>query len=320
MPRLNTRWFSIFLALAAALLTLVAVAGWASFEEGANLQSKYNAFGVDVNSTDEANQFTNWTNSPLALAIDFSFDSFDPSKGSTALGFNLAYVPLNDLRAENVTQIGVLQTPTVPVRLVLQSVTNDFQANSVMVASVGQTQVLNGDVNRYSFDVFTIEYDIYAFTSPSNTTYGSPLPLTIYAAGAVQGFKIETTFRALADDGSGVRISTTVSRSPITKAFAVIIILVMWCLSGGVFTVAISVWFQGRKADTSLIAMATGLLFALPSVRNSQPGIPVVAGTTSDMIGFFFNVVLVAASAFSLVVNYIIKNRRGPVTDTKLPV
>lgn len=69
----------------------------------------------------------------------------------------------------------------------------------------------------------------------------------------------------------------------------------MWCLSGGVFTVAISVWFQERKADTSLIAMATGLPFALPSVRNSQPGIPVVAGTTSDMIGFFFNVVLVAA-------------------------
>lgn len=128
------------------------------------------------------------------------------------------------------------------VRLVLQSVTNDFRANSVMVASLGQTQVLvcifsllpgrsiliqhqNGDVNRYPFDVFTIEYDVYAFTSPSNTTYGSPLPLTIYAGGAVQGFKIETAFRGLADDGSGVRISTTVSRNPITKAFAVIIIL-----------------------------------------------------------------------------------------------
>ncbi|KAJ7895293.1 hypothetical protein B0H14DRAFT_3426437 [Mycena olivaceomarginata] len=240
----------------------------------------------------------------MALAIAFSFDSFDPSKGSTALGFNLAYVPLNDLRAENVTQIGVLQPPTVPVRLVLQSVMNDFRANSIMVASLGQTQVLNGDVNRYPFDVFTIEYDVYAFTSPSKH----------------DGFKIETAFRGLADDGSGVRISTTVSRNPITKAFAVIIILVMWCLSGGVFTLAISVWFQERKADTSLIAMATGLLFALPSVRNSQPGIPVVAGTTSDMIGFFFNVVLVTASAFSLVVNYIIKNRRGPVTDTKLPV
>lgn len=68
----------------------------------------------------------------------------------------------------------------------------------------------------------------------------------------------------------------------------------MWCLSGGIFIAAMSVWFRERKVEPPLIAISTALLFALPNVRNSQPGIPSVAGTTSDMVGFFFNLLLVA--------------------------
>ncbi|KAJ7246886.1 hypothetical protein B0H12DRAFT_749964 [Mycena haematopus] len=175
------------------------------------------------------------------------------------------------------------------------------------------SQILDGDVNRYPFDVFTVDYQIYAFSSPGNASYGTPLPMTVYADGAIQGFKVDTTFLGLEEDGSGVQVTFTIRRSPITKAFSVIIIIVMWCLSSGIFIAAMSVWFRERKVELPLIAISTALLFALPNVRNSQPGIPSVAGTTSDMVGFFWNLVLVAASAFSLIVNFIIKNRRDPV-------
>ena len=56
----------------------------------------------------------------------------------------------------------------------------------------------------------------------------------------------------------------------------------MWCLSGGLFIAAMSVFFRGKKVELPLVAISTAMLFALPNVRNSQPGIPAVAGTTSD--------------------------------------
>ncbi|KAJ7884510.1 hypothetical protein B0H13DRAFT_2277975 [Mycena leptocephala] len=311
MPYLNVRWISLFAVSAAILLAFVSVVGFESFKEGTKNKDKFNAYGVDVNADDttenEDNQFTNWTQSDTALAIQLTVDSFDPNKAGTALGFRLDFFPILNL----LQQDSAILFPSVPVRLLLQSATVNFAANTVMPLQT-VSQLLDGDLNRYPFDVFTLDYQIAAFTSPSNVSYGTPLPLTVFAIGSVQGFHIDTTFTGLEDDGSVVNIQFTVTRSPITKAFSVIIILVMWCLSGGIFIAAMSVFFRERKVEPPLIAISTALLFALPNVRNSQPGIPSVAGTTSDMVGFFWNLLLVAISALSLIINYVVKNRREP--------
>ncbi|KAJ6550052.1 hypothetical protein B0H19DRAFT_1160295 [Mycena capillaripes] len=322
MPYLNARWIGLFAASTAVILALVSVVGYESFKEGTKSRDKLNAYGVDLNSVDEGNFFTNWTSVDLALAMILTVDSFDPNKQGNALGFHLEYFPINDLVTEN----GTLIAPGVPVRLLLQSITSNFVANSVMPQQ-SVAQILDGDINRYPFDVFEVDYQIFAFSSPTSGTYGDPLPMTIFAQGTVQGWKIDTDFSQINEDGiaaskspcpdgSGVNIHIRVSRSPITKAFSVIIILVMWGLSGGIFIAAMSVWFREKKVEPPLIAISTALLFALPNVRNSQPGIPSVPGTTSDMVGFFWNLLLVAASAISLIVNYIIKNGRGPQAKT----
>ncbi|KAJ6451777.1 hypothetical protein C8R45DRAFT_1041647 [Mycena sanguinolenta] len=308
MPRLNVGWISLFIASIAAIIVLVSVVGYESYKEGTKSKSKYNAYGVDVNSEDEANSYTNWTDASLALAMYVTVDSFDPNKAGNTLGFHIDYFPINQLVQDN----GTLLAPSVPVRLLLQSVTSDFAANTIMPLQNIQ-QMLDGDVNRYPFDVFTVPYQIYAFTSPVNGSYGKSLPMTVYAEGTVQGFTVDTIFQGLENDGSGVQITFVVKRSPITKAFSVVIIIVMWLLSSGTFIAAMSVWFRERKVELPLIAVTTALLFALPNVRNSQPGIPTVAGTTSDMVGFFWNLLLVAASAISLIANFVIKNRRDPV-------
>ena len=87
------------------------------------------------------------------------------------------------------------------------------------------SQILDGDVNRYPFDVFLLEYSFYAFISPSNSSYGTPIPISAAVSGAVQGFKIDTAFQGLRDDGSGVKITFTVRRSAVTKVFSIIISL-----------------------------------------------------------------------------------------------
>lgn len=303
MPLLNKRWLTFFTFCAAVLLSSVFVVGFFSFKEGTYNKTKFNAYGVDLDSTNNLNLETNWTSSKYALALILNIDAFDPSKGgSTALHFHIDYYPINSLATDN-------NAPAVPVRLLLQSTTVDFKAGTVM-ATQSVKRVLDGDVNRYPFDVFTANYTISATTNPTQTSYGTPLPITAYVQGAIQGFKIDTVFRGLSEDGSGVQLAFTVRRSPITKTFSILILTVMWCLSSGVFVAAMSVWFRDKKVELQLISLSTAMLFALPKVRDSQPGIPAVAGTTSDMVGFFWNILLVAVSSFCLIINYIVKYRR----------
>jgi hypothetical protein len=57
---------------------------------------------------------------------------------------------------------------------------------------------------------------------------------------------------------------------------------VMWLLSLSVFIAAMSVWFRDKKTELPLVSISTALLFALPNIRNSQPGVPTPVGTTED--------------------------------------
>ncbi len=43
------------------------------------------------------------------------------------------------------------------------------------------------------------------------------------------------------------------------------------------------------------LAVAGGLLFGLPALRNTQPAAPPI-GTAADVYGFFWNMILVALS------------------------
>jgi len=300
MPWLNTRWVSFFGVTTAVMIIVVSITGWRNYESGVNLKSAINAYGVDVNG-DPNNGFTNWTSSNFVLGTLLSFDSFDATKG--VLGFRIDYAPLNNLMETDPETV-----PIVPVRLVLTTTTVNFPANITMPFQT-VSQVLDGDINSYPFDIYSFDYTISAYSSPTNVSYGDPLPLTIFSQGAFQGFTVGTKFSG-SDDGSSVTITLTVKRSTTTKAFAIIIFMVMWCLSLSIFTAAMSVWFREKKVEPPLIAISTALLFALPNIRNSQPGVPPVAGTTSDMVGFFWNLMLVAISAVSLLVNYIVKNAR----------
>ncbi|KAJ7828243.1 hypothetical protein B0H14DRAFT_3873363 [Mycena olivaceomarginata] len=121
MPRLNVRWAAFFAALTATLLALVCVVGYESFKKGTRIRinsvdtTALDAYGVDVNSDNVINQFTNWTQE-LALAIAVTVESFDPNKAGTVVRAwvpFLDYLPINNLVAGNAT----LLAPAVPVRL-----------------------------------------------------------------------------------------------------------------------------------------------------------------------------------------------------------
>jgi len=284
------------------MITVISIAGWQNFVAGVNSRNKFNEGGLNLD-----NGLSNLTTTNPILGVDMTVTSFDPSKSDT-LAFTIDFYPSNELIGDNVDQF----SPNVTVQVVLMTTTTNFPANK-LIQSQSINQVLDGDVNGYPFDVYTVDYYIGAYTSPSTTGYGTPLPMIILTQGAIQGFIVDTDLQPAlpnGSDGSQVLVTFTVRRSTTTKTFAIIIFMVMWGLSLSIFTAAMSVWFREKKVELPLIAISTALLFALPNIRNSQPGVPPIAGVTSDMVGFFWNLLLVAISAVSLLINWIIKNAR----------
>jgi hypothetical protein len=67
----------------------------------------------------------------------------------------------------------------------------------------------------------------------------------------------------------------------------------MWVLSLTILTLSATIWFRERKVEPPIISLCASLMFALPAIRNTQPGAPII-GCTADVGGFFWNMALVS--------------------------
>jgi len=307
MPWLTKRWISFFVASAVVGVVLVSVVGWANNVEGIKAQNKLDSYGTDP--TNDTFPGTNWTAVDTVLVGLVQVNSFDPNgKTGPAFGVQLSYNSLlNQSQFANFI---------VPIQITVQQKPTNFSANSELPS---QAFSLNapGNPNNYPFDSYSAFIDIETSILPfnGNLTNNGLLPLTVFTLGALQGFTYTPQFQGN-DDGSQLFITFTIQRSTTTRVFAVIVFLLMWCLSLSIFVAAMSVWFRGKNTELPLVAISTALFFALPNIRNSQPGVPSPVGTTEDMVGFFWNILLVAISAISLLIKWILQNKRPPRNPT----
>jgi len=164
--------------------------------------------------------------------------------------------------------------------------------------------IADGDPNHYPFDVYTVELP-YAVTtgnvladamSPSANWSG-------YAFAALQNYRFDLKF-VPHNETSIVSLQVTVMRSPTAKGFSLFIVLLMWLLSTSAVTIAFHSIFRMREVPPNLVSIFVSLLFALPSVRNTQPAVPPI-GTLLDAISLFWNMVMVSICAISMMMTFI---------------
>jgi len=293
MPWLNKRWISFFIISAVVGVVFISLVGWGNNQEGNKVRNKFDSFGADSDLN------PSYTSSQVLLTL-VQANSFDPNgKAGPTFGAKLAFQPFSNLTSPIQIQATLLN----PLNL-----TNaGLLPQTINVDAVGNP-------NTYPFDSYEAQIQIVASSN------GTDIPLTVFVEGSLQGFIYTTDFNGSIDgstDGSDVLITFEVRRNTTTRLFAAIIFLLMWFLSLSIFIAAMSVWFRGKNTELPLVAISTALLFALPNIRNSQPGVPSPVGTTEDMVGFFWNILLVAISAISLLIKWILQNKRPtPVLPT----
>jgi hypothetical protein len=126
---------------------------------------------------------------------------------------------------------------------------------------------------------------------------------------AVIGFRFDSSVPL--EIGDTVSCNVKGTRSHTTILFSVFIALSMWILSLTTFILAFTLCYRQRKVEPPTIAVACALLFALPAIRNIQPGAPTI-GVTIDTVGFMWNMILVLSACVMLMWNYILKYKKDP--------
>ncbi|KAJ3392818.1 hypothetical protein HDU92_008174 [Lobulomyces angularis] len=192
--------------------------------------------------------------------------------------------------------------PAANFKLIFGAQTKFFTVKNDMPAQELVFTITEGDTNSYPLDKYE---DVFTVAAVDNTTATPiPIPIAISVVAALQSWSFENTVEDVSVNIQ--QVSFTFKRSFTTRFFSFFIIITLWVLSFLILSLAVTLWMRDRKVEPPTIAVTTGMLFALPAVRNVQPGIPGI-GCTADVIGFFWNMIMVATGAALLLTNYILK-------------
>lgn len=153
------------------------------------------------------------------------------------------------------------------------------------------------DTNKYPFDHYETDESYVRAVSGTN-----PVRVGVSLSGAIQGFQIDPTLVETREPTPVVAMSITAKRSYTTLFFSLFVIILMWFVTFGACLLTLAFCFLDFVEPPIMIIM-TALLFALPNIRNSQPGIPSI-GCTADVVSFFFNMAIVSICEVTLMTKF----------------
>lgn len=93
---------------------------------------------------------------------------------------------------------------------------------------------------------------------------------------------------------NSVNVHWEAHRTDSTKFFSLFVVVLMWLVSLGALVIGVNFALsKSLSLSYDVPALLFVLLFALPFVREVQPGIPPL-GISIDLMGFYFNMILIA--------------------------
>jgi uncharacterized membrane protein (DUF373 family) len=131
------------------------------------------------------------------------------------------------------------------------------------------------------------------------------VPIAFEYATFLQGWDLNADILS-PDLATYLEAETFFRRSRTTKFFSIFINILMWLLSLLLLAMVVGIWFRNRSVEPPTLAFNAALLFAVPAIRQVQPGIPTI-GCIADAAGFFWCMAIVSFCLLALMTNYIVK-------------
>ncbi|GAB5590518.1 hypothetical protein Unana1_05418 [Umbelopsis nana] len=292
VKRVAIRLFLSFLFI--GIFVVIVVPTYISFRHS-NEQRQED--GCVVGFTDaelqEFNQFD--TLNETAIIVFGRVASVDPITDVLKLSFQ--YSPTGTIGSIAITS---------PITIITDADAKTYSAGS-RLPNTDYTVALYGDYSTYPFDVYTGSFGINIVKGTPANSSGIHTPMLLLSNLAQ--WRINSTGQQITDtpDGSELyEFNFEVKRATTTIAFSIIIVILLWCLSLASCLITIQIVLRGRALDLPIMALNATLLFAMPALRNAQPAVPPI-GIGLDVLGFFFNMCLVACSFLCVVLLHILR-------------
>ncbi|KAJ3242268.1 hypothetical protein HDU77_010794 [Chytriomyces hyalinus] len=159
-----------------------------------------------------------------------------------------------------------------------------FKANQPMLWQSVNIPVF-GDFNFYPFDTLESIITVSA-TTGDNTT----LPVSLILTGIPNGYNV--VYAADTPDGFEAVGRADIGRNVTVRAFATLIMIIMWFLALASVTFAAGLQFYGKKVEAPYVAFTIALLFAMPGIRNTMPSAPPIGCLADQMVLVWVMVIL----------------------------
>lgn len=159
------------------------------------------------------------------------------------------------------------------VEFTTQRKKSKFDDNDILASVEATYPIVLGDPNLYPFDRYASEFVINLKDSEK-----TPIPIAFGIVAAVQAWNVYIEVTQLPQQN--LKIEILASRGWIIKFFSSVflinefVLFTMWVLSLTILTLSATIWFRERKVEPPIIGLCASLMFALPALRNIQPGAP----------------------------------------------
>lgn len=168
---------------------------------------------------------------------------------------------------------------------------------------------LEGDLSQYPFDSYTSALEVRlsrVIRNPDGSgtvKSDEPVPMRLAVSAKQHDWAIASSHAESWEDGA-ISVTIGAERGGAMRAFALFELLVMIALATIAVAMTYTTLITGKPLEFSMFVWLGAMLFALPAVRNTMPGVPGV-GTVLDYVGFFWCLIAVAACLITAAITYI---------------
>ena len=168
---------------------------------------------------------------------------------------------------------------------------------------------LEGDLSQYPFDSYDSALEVRLTRVVRNpdgsgsTKSDEPVPMRLAVSAKQHDWSI-TSSHAESWENGAISVDLGASRGNAMRAFALFELAVMIALACIAVAMTYTTLITGRTLEFSMFVWLGAMLFALPAVRNTMPGVPGV-GTVLDYAGFFWCLIAVAACLITAAITFI---------------
>jgi Domain of unknown function (DUF4436) len=232
-------------------------------------------------------------------------------------------------------------TPAVNLKLLVNNVRGQQEFDFPKGQRMNRIEAvfpLNGDLNKYPFDTYETtlwllmttpvrkrqsqvskprEGSQEAVPSPDQLAVGSeslqrnaPVPLSLALSAAIPGVKFSGSV-VRRENAQVTGISLNLRRANSLIAVSLLIMTMMSGLAISVLAMVLQATTSGGKYDLLPLSLSISLIFGLPALRNTQPGVPPV-GALSDYVSFIWAELIVAVSAVVTVWTWLLRSPGDP--------